>query len=368
MVVLLAAVVTATSGAPRILLAAGQLPEALRPFVWSDALFTYQRGLTGHRLPYVDTPFEYPPLIGIISGLLSVVASGPVPYVLGWSLLLVAAAAACAAVLVRSAGPRGTLLFWSLSPQLLLLGALNFDVLPALMLVVATVAARRGHDVASAVALAAGFAAKFFPLASAPLALLRARRRRRFALAFALVLLAVYVPTAPQPHTSVADVGFYAVGISANIDSVWGILERLFVATGVPSPRILILALTLSGLAASYVLLVVPRALRARDPAVGFLLATVALLFWSRLYSPQYSLWLVPFFALLPLGARVFAVLTIADVGIFLTIYPLTLVRRELDDPMSLALLGALAGFVVLRHAALVLVWRRASALVDGPR
>ncbi|HLQ05819.1 MAG TPA: hypothetical protein VK197_09240, partial [Verrucomicrobiae bacterium] len=70
-----AALVLIASGVPRALLASGALPEFLRPVVWSDVLFTFVRGLSGHRLPYVDTPFEYPPLVGILAGALSLVAS-----------------------------------------------------------------------------------------------------------------------------------------------------------------------------------------------------------------------------------------------------------------------------------------------------
>jgi hypothetical protein len=140
-------------------------------------------------------------------------------------------------------------------------------------------------------------------------------------------------------------------------------VERLLGAFGVSDTAGAILLITFVGLIATYVLRVVPRAVRASDPAVAFLLATVALLFWSRLYSPQYSLWLLPFFVLLPLGGRLFALLCVADAGVFFTIYPLTLVPRGPDDQLGLVLLGALSAFVVLRHAALVAVWRAASRL-----
>ena len=90
----------------------------------------------------------------------------------------------------------------------------------------------------------------------------------------------------------------------------------------------MVLALTTGGLAVTYVVQVFPRGLRAKDPVVSFALATVVLLFWSRLYSPQFSLWLLPFYALVPLPRRDFALLTAADVGVFLTVYPLTLVPR----------------------------------------
>ncbi len=358
-----AALVLLLGAAPRIALAAGALPDPLRAFTWSDALFTYLRGLSGQRLPYRDTPFEYPPLIGAVSALFSSLTDDPVVYVTLWALVLAAAAAVCGMLLARAAGARRALLCWALAPQLLLLGSLNFDVLPATLVAAAAVAQRQGREVSSAVALAAGTAAKLFPAASVPIAFLRARDPRRFVLVTAAVLALAYVPTALQPYSSAGGVAFYLAGIDANVDSVWGILERLLAAFGMPSPKVFVVVLTLAGLGATYVVLVLPRAARAADPAAAFGLATVALLFWSRLYSPQYSLWLLPFFALLAIDARRYALLAAADVGVFLTIYPLTLVRRTADDAVGVLLLGALASFVVLRHVALISVWR---ALMRG--
>ena len=86
-------------------------------------------------------------------------------------------------------------------------------------------------------------------------------------------------------------------------------------------------------------------------------LATVTLLLWSRLYWPQYSLWLLPSFLLLPLRARSFVLLTIADIGMFFTIYPLTLVLDG-SDPLRTVFFAALFASVALRVVALIVIWR----------
>jgi hypothetical protein len=358
-----AGLVLVASGIPRAMLASGTLPQPLGPFVWSDVFFTYVRGLSGHRLPYVDTPFEYPPLIGILSGALSLAVSSAFAYVVAWMVVIAAIGTACGFLLARAAGSRRALAYWAFAPQLLLLGGINFDVIPAALIAVAAIAARRGSGAVAATALAAGAAAKLYPLASLPLAIVRAKGRVAAGGAAAAVLAAFYLPTMFFAHSSLEGLGFYAVGISSNLDSVWGIVERLLAALGVSDDAGAILVITFVGLIATYVLRVVPRGLRASDPVVAFLLATVALLFWSRLYSPQYSLWLLPFFVLLPLGGRLFALLCVADAGVFFTIYPLTLVPRGPDDQVAVILLGALAAFVLLRHAALLLAWRAALRL-----
>lgn len=117
------------------------------------------------------------------------------------------------------------------------------------------------------------------------------------------------------------------------------------------------LVLTYAAAALTYLTLVLPRARPAHDPVVGFGLATVTLLVCSRLYSPHNSLWLLPFFVLLPLRVRSFVLLTIAKVGVFFTIYPLTLVI-DASDPLRTAFLAALFASGALRVVALVVMWR----------
>lgn len=354
---LAAGLLVALGGVPRILLAAGALPEVLRPFIWSDALFVYLRGLSGGRLPYVDTPFEYPPLIGLVSGVLSLVSSGPVPFVAAW-VAIVAVAAGCAGTLLARASGGGRVWWWVLAPQLVLLGTVNFDLVPTALLVAAIVLARSRRDALAMLALAVGAVAKLFPAASAPILLLRASDRLRAAVIFTVVAALFYLPTALQPHPSAAGIGFYAVGIRSNLDSIWGLAERLLDVVGVSNAGLVVLTSTLAGLALTYVGRVLPAALRASDPAIGIGMATVALLLWSRLFSPQYSLWVLPLFVLLGLRRRTYALLAAADVGVFITIYPLTLVPRDATDAVGAALLGALGACVVLRHVALLAMWR----------
>jgi hypothetical protein len=61
---------------------------------------------------------------------------------------------------------------------------------------------------------------------------------------------------------------------------------------------------------------------------------------------------------LLPLGGRVFALLTAGNIIVFLTVYPLTLVRWTTGDALPAALFAGLAADVAIRLVALVVVWR----------
>ncbi len=356
----LAAMTVLVSAAPRLMLAAGALPEAARPFIWSDVIFTYAPSV-----PYWDRFFDYPPGIGYPAAAFVLATSGALAYTALWTLVTAASAAAVALMLARAVGCTRAIWYWSLSPQLLLLGALNFDVLPVALLVGAVLLARRGRAYAASVTLAIGAVTKVFPAALFPLELVRLWRERgpRVALValglFTGTALVILWPslTAPFPST----LSFLNAAERTNFDSIWGIAAAGLAGAGVPEAARWIGFLTLVGLIDTYFRRVMPAARAAGDPARAALFAVIAVLFWSRLYSPQFSLWLLPLFALVGVSARRCALLSLADVVVFATVYPLTLVAWGSDDLRPVLLLGALAAGVVLRHVALVLAWRDAS-------
>lgn len=366
--VLAAVLVTLVGALPRVALAAGVLPDALRPFIWSDVLHIWERGARDGQLPYRDVFFEYPPLVGYLWAGIETVARSAAASVALWALVQAAAAGAVAALLAREAGPRRTLVYWSLAPQLVLYGSLNFETLALAPLVAAVALARHGRVRGSAVALGIGTAVKLFPAAVLPVVVLAPTTRRRAALAavflFGAVASAPFVPGIAAPFSTLGTLGRYSVGIEPNLDSVWGLLRDALRGAGA-DPLAAIVAVTLAGTLATYALVVVPAARRSTDPSAAAGLAVAVVLVWSRLYSPQYSLWLLPFFALAALPLRTFALLTVADALVFLTVYPLTLVGRGPGDGGAALLAAALGGAVVLRHAALILsareLWRRAT-------
>jgi len=329
---------------------------------------TYVDHLAGGRVPYADTYFDYPPAIGYLAGLFSRVSDGPVVYVALWTVIAAAASGGVAYLLAREGTPARTLLFWSGSPQLLLYGGANFDVLAVFTLVVAVVLARRGRHMAALIALGIASLVKVFPVVAAGLELERARRARgiRAALAlstaFAATVAIGAAPSLAAPHPSTE--GIVVQASRTNFDSVWGLVLAALDGLHVPGAGTLVGALSLVGLLSTY-LFVLRRAEPRADPARLTLLGLLALLLWTRLYSPQYSLWVLPFFALLPVRPRPFALLSIADIAVFAALYPLTLVPWGRDDTLPSILFGVLAVGVVLRHVALIGTWWAANDI--GP-
>ncbi|MDE3102606.1 MAG: DUF2029 domain-containing protein [Chloroflexota bacterium] len=363
--VLVAVISVALGAAPRVALAAGLLPAPLRPFVWSDVLHIWERGVRDGALPYWNAFFEYPPLVGYVWAAIESVAPSAATLVLAWALLQAAAAGLVAFVLARESGRARTLAFWSLSPQLLIYGSLNFDVFAVAALVVAVALARRGRLMNSALALAVGTAAKLFPAAALPLVLaprVRARERRAVTASaiFVLVTAAAFAPGALAPYATVTSLTRYSVGLAPNLDSVWGLLRASILATG-RDPLEWIVALSLAGMAVTYVALVLPLAARSADPSRPVAVGVLTLLLWTPLYSPQYSLWVLPFFALAGLPLRAFIMLAVADVAVFLSVYPLTVVPPTAGEPAPLGLTVLLAAGLALREAALVIAAREAA-------
>jgi len=215
----------------------------------------------------------------------------------------------------------------------------------------------------STVAVAVGTVTKLFPIVVFPLALIRMRRDRWAVAAqiaiFGGLLAAFYTPGALAPFSTLESITRYSLHVAANFDSVWGFAWALVAGFGLPAETI-ITTITLGGFFVTYVVFVVPQAWSARDPIPAAASAVLVLLIWSRLYSPQFSLWVLPFFALARLPLRAFVLLTLADIGVFLTVYPLTL-ANDMPEVVRAALFGGLAAAVLLRHAALILTARHAA-------
>jgi hypothetical protein len=370
-VALVSAFACAISVLARIAILSSDVSGVLLVFGHSDAYETWRDAqLEGHRFPYFDPPgFAYPPIIGYLAGLISMTVTSPRGYLIGWAIVIVLAGGVIGYLLAREAGPRRALL-WALAPQLVLTAGINFDVLAAMLATVSALLARRSRVGASLAVAAVATATKFFAAAYAPLLVLREYRRglgpaAMAAAAFAITLAAVWLPAAVAPYSQLRFTGQYAYGLAANPDSIW-ILPALLIGAAGLDANSLILLITTAGMGITYFVLVVPRALRAADPVVGFALAVATILLWNRFYSPQYAIWLLPFFALLPLRTRTFALLTVADLGVFFTIFPMTLVLRP-PEPLLQPFLAALAVALVLRHIALIVFWRDVAALAPQP-
>jgi hypothetical protein len=96
-------------------------------------------------------------------------------------------------------------------------------------------------------------------------------------------------------------------------------------------------------------------AFRGGDTARLGWIAVGVLLLWTRLYSVQYAIWLLPVFALFVPRVAPFALMTAGDVLVYVAVFGRTAAGLQLGDPAAFPFLIALIARVVVRHAALVL-------------
>jgi hypothetical protein len=320
--------------------------------------------------PYWTFPFEYHPVVGWGSALLSYITGDLIVVVVLWLAVVALAARATAVLLARRVGGRRAVVFWSLAPQLLLFGGQNFDALATLTLVYAAAALRVDRPIRAGVSIAVGAATKLFPLVAAPpyLVALWQKGSRRAALLFGgatLVAFALIDGPAIIAPFSLLSYGVTPYGVSTwNVDSIWlpvAMLLDLFVRADETAP--LIAWLSLAGLVTTYLWLVVRPALRpGADPERLAWIAVVVLLFWTRLRSPQYAIWLLPVFALYVPDVRLLLFMFVGDLVTFLAIFALRGETRDVLGAEAVPFYLVIVAGVLIRQIAVARLLLRARA------
>lgn len=279
------------------------------------------RGLDEDRVPYLDGQNEYPVLTGLTMWVAAIPAGSYPSFVVWNAILLTAAAAATAWALHSFTGRRA--MWCAAAPTLMVYGLMNWDLVAVALATAATLAYLRGRDVPAGVLLALGAAAKLYPaLLVIPFALGRWRDgrsgdARRLAGAAALTWAAVNLPFAVFGFDRWSEFFRFNSARGADWDSLWFIGARPFGHVwdaGVLN--------VLSGVAfvaaAGGLWWAAWRRPGFRPWTFGFPLL-VAFLLTNKVYSPQYGLWLLPWFAAAMPSLRLFVAFEIADVAVFVT-------------------------------------------------
>ena len=298
----------------------------------------FAEGLSSGQVPYLDHHVEYPVIIGaVMQGAAWLVRGAADPYTRGLryfdvtvaflALFLIAGVLATA----YCAGParRWTALLVAFSPALILSAFINWDLIAMglMMMALAAWAARR--PVLCGILLGLAVATKFYPVVLLwPLFLLclRAGRLRAFGAtlaATAAVWLVVNVPVAlaaPQGWAT-----FYTFSKSRGAD--WGGIWFFFQHLGWPvvgsywTPTLNLLSGGLFILACLAIGLLAVAAPRRPRLAQLIFLATAAFVLTSKVWSPQYVVWLVPLVVLARPRLPGYLIWQVAEVGYFYAIW-----------------------------------------------
>lgn len=346
-----------------------------RLLCYSDIVPLYgSERLQGGRLPYLDpcpasagpACDEYPPLTMYVMRLAAWVSAGYQGFFFVNVAVLALAGVLTAVTLYRLAGSRA--LYFALAPTLAVYGFMNWDLLAVAFTTAAMLTYVRGRDGETGALLGLGAASKLYPgMLLAPFFWGRFRRgRRRAALVLAVAGVLAYavlnLPFATLAPSAWSNFFRFNSERPADWDSIWYVAcQRVHGGVSCPWPAPLVNALSLVAFVA--VAALVWRARSRRDPefsrwTFGFPLL-VAFLLTNKVYSPQFGLWLLPWFAVSLPNVWLFAAFEAADVAVFLTRFSwFGRLARDLGDPAFASFsgvpLGAFEIAVVVRAVVLV--------------
>jgi uncharacterized membrane protein len=287
--------------------------------------------LRGSRLPFLDAcePVEgrncdeYPVLTMYVMRLASWISGDDyAPFYWVNALLLTGFAVAIAVMLYVANGSRA--LYFALAPTLLVYGTVNWDLVAVALATAGLLAFFRRRDRAAGVALGLGAATKLYPaLLAVPLIAQRLRERRPdgaivLAWTTAGAWLLVNLPFAAAAPTAWLTFFRFNGERGADFDSLWYIACRhLDLCPPTRAINVGSFAIFLISIAAVWAIKVrrhpdFPRWTLGLPLLVAFLLS-------NKVYSPQYGLWLLPWFALALPRLWPFLAFSLADVAVFVT-------------------------------------------------
>lgn len=336
---------------------------------YSDVIVFY---MADNPVPYLERDIEYPVLTGLTIWVTGCMPDGKHGYFIANALILSVALLGCFALLVI-AGPDVRLSHFALAPGLAFYSVLNWDALGVLGMVAAVFYARRRRFDLAGASLSLGACAKLFPGFLLPVLWAyaiqssegqiedrRAGRWKEFFLCpnvrqlligFASVALALNLPVMILNFKGWSYFLRFQSGRTHNLDSIWHYLPPI-----PDQAESLIFAIVFLG-GIVWVTLCVLDGARWE---IAALLSLVFFLLASKVYSPQYDLWLLPLLALTACPLWLWITYVLADLfyywAIFTFHYVATGGESRLDANTMSVLLGASTWSREIALAAL-LIW-----------
>ena len=278
-------------------------------------------------LPYLDRPVEYPVVIGYLGYVTSSVAGTATRFFVANGFLNVGLAIAMTCLLRVRGGHR--IWRWIAGAPLVLYAFHNWDLVAMVPAIIGLVAFTNGKDRLAGSSLAFGASAKIFPgLFLPPLIVMRwcsGDRRGAYRLA-AWAAGVTVVLNAPVALASPSG-WWYPATFQGHRHATWGSVgswllnvpgvDQLVKADPARAANALAAVTLIAALTAVTVLAV----RRRLDPIAVGAAVTAVFLLTNKVYSPNYDLWIVPFFVLLPFTRRHWWAFCAADLGVFTLVF-----------------------------------------------
>jgi hypothetical protein len=312
------------------------------------------RGIRPWAPPYFARVVEYPVVIGYTMYLMSFFGGGALGFFLIGAAISGALAVVVAVTLQHRSSPH--LGRWIAGAPVLLYVFHNWDLLAIAPAVVGLAFYERDRNVPAGALLGLGAAAKLFPVVFvAPLVAVRLAQRRghdavRLVVSGVAVIAAVNLPVLLiAPSRWWWTISFQGAR-PATWGSLWYYVVRLPGLHGLAPPPVANV-LSMAALVCAIALLTLAAGRRHLGAFEIGAAATAIFLLTNKVYSPVYDLWLVPFFAALPIARRWWATFCFADLGVYIVVFGNTRLGIPGDIVRT-----SLACFVLIRAAAIVAV------------
>lgn len=278
-------------------------------------------------LPYRGSPIEYPVVIGYVAWMTGWFGQTVSSFFIANAALSAVLAIVMTLMLMERGGQR--IWRWAFAVPLALYAFHNWDLVAMVPAMAGLIAFDRGRNHASGMLLALGASAKVFPgLFLPPLAVVRWRagdRRGALALvgAFGITTVVLNGPVAWWSWSAWTYPLSFQGGRAATWGSLWYWLLRTPGAHALVGGNLHEVANVLAFIAlVGALVLISVLAVRRRLDAMAIGAAVVgAFLLSNKVYSPNYDLWLVPFFVVLPIPRRVWLAFAASALGVFVLVY-----------------------------------------------
>ena len=364
--------------------------DQYRRLCYSDVFVLYGvRHLDEEPVPYINGngdidddeagDLEYPAGTGIVVAIAALIANDAVGFFAVSGLLLAFAGIAALLLLQSIAADRKRLYYFAAAPSIILYSFHNWDLLAVASSCAALYFFARKRDVAAGVFVGLGAAAKIYPGLLLPaFVLARARNQRRWSagmiVAAASSFAAVNVPfLIANPNGWLTPWKFQSTRFP-NLDDIWYFVFRHLGSQGDGSlfsferyPSFVNAASSLLFVAgAAWILIAESRRERFRPYATAFGLLVLFLL-TNKVFSPQFALWVLPFFALVRVPWYGFAAFAITEAMVWFTVaaFFLSLQYGIGDGEFRLSVLEAAVVARTFAFAWLLWMTRRAEDAVS---
>ena len=268
------------------------------------------------KIPYLERPIEYPIITGFFIYLMWYFGKSLIGYVILTWIFLTLCAIITAIVLYKLCklyvvNEKRLLRFYVFAPSLIIFGIYNWDIIAVMFMVLSIYCFYKNQYIWSAIFLSLGFNTKLFPILLLPVMLLKTNLKQgiKIALIFLITFLILNAYFLINSFDVWKKTYVFHSAREPNIDSIWS-LTNLNTNT--------INKLSAALFLFSYLILIYNH---KKYDLISLSFASVLLfLSFNKIFSPQYILWLLPFFVLSQTIARkVFYSLEAANIIVFLS-------------------------------------------------